>query len=258
MVAALRPAGIDAAQGCLEHLQRLVTTLRRYWPQTHILIRGDSGFCRDAIMSWCEQSPGEDYVLGMAKNERLNRELEPAMEQAQQAYQQSERASRVFAEFAYRTHQSWSAERRVIGKAEYLDKGANPRYVVTSLSARDWAGAPLYEQLYCARGDMENRIKEQQLDMFADRTSAHRMKVNQLRLWLSSMAYVLVEAIRRLGLSGSAQPRLQCGTIRLRLLKIGALIRITTRRIHISLSSGHPWQALFDQVLANLLRPAPG
>ena len=159
LVAALRPVGIDAAQGCLEHLQRLVSTLRRHWPQTHILIRGDSGFCRDAIMSWCEQSPGVDYVLGMAKNERLNRELEPAMEQAQQAYQQSERASRVFAEFAYRTHQSWSAERRVIGKAEYLDKGANPRYVVTSLSARDWAGAPLYEQLYCARGDMENRLK---------------------------------------------------------------------------------------------------
>lgn len=202
-------------------------------------------------MSWCE-SHGVGFCLGLARNARLERALADALEEAEQRFELSQRPERLYKELAYRTRKSWSRKRRVVGKAEFLAKGRNPRFVVTSLSRRQISAAELYEQLYCARGDMENRIKEQQLDLFADRTSAHLMRVNQLRLWFSSVAYLLLVELRRLGLTGTALARAQCGTIRLKLLKIGARIRITVRRVWVSLSSAYPHQMLFAQIYANL------
>lgn len=247
----LRPCNIDAPAGALEEVKRIVEQLRTCWPEVRITLRADSAFCRDEIMAWAEENR-VDYVFGLAKNKRLKEELREAMTEARGRHEETGEAARVFAEFSYRTLRSWSRERRVVGKAEYLERGENPRFVVTSLSTEQWEKQALYEQLYCARGEMENRIKEQQLDLFADRTSTGVMRSNQLRLYFSTFAYTLLETFRRLGLKGTRMARAQCGTIRLRLLKIGALIRVSVRRLVIALSSGCPDADLFARVWTNL------
>jgi len=256
LCARLRPSNIDASAGALEEIQRIVAQLRRVWPEVEIVLRGDSGFCRDAIMSWCEENR-VGYVFGLAKNERLLKRVRKPIRQAHRQWKQTAKPARVFTEFRYRTRESWSRARRVIAKAEYLDKGENPRFVVTSWSAEHLEARRLYEEFYCARGDMENRIKEQQLALFADRTSTRWMRSNQIRLYFSSMAYCLMQALRRLGLAGTEMAKAQCQTIRLRLLKIGAQVRLTVRKIWISLAAGHPAASLFRQVFHNLTGAAP-
>ena len=244
LVAKLQQANQDASAATVEVLEWLVAQLRSQWPEVRIIVRADSGFARDAIMSWCEEH-GVDYVLGLARNSRLAATIESELAEAKAAWEATGGASRVFKDFAYRTLESWSRERRVVGKAEHLDKGSNPRFVVTSLGADAWAAQGLYEALYCARGEMENRIKEQQLYLFADRTSTGLMRSNQLRLWFSSAAYVLLCALRRLGLRGTSMARARCDTIRLRLLKIGAAVRLSVRRVWVSMASSYPHQELF-------------
>jgi hypothetical protein len=256
LCARLRPADIDASAGSVKHLRRIVAQVRRAWPQVRITIRGDSGFCREAIMAWCEAN-GVDYVLGLAQNTRLNAMSAAEQEQARVEFERTKEPARVFTDLAYRTLDSWSRERRVVAKAEHLSKGANPRFVVTSQRADDRAAKPLYEEDYCGRGEMENRIKEQQLHLFADRTSAATMRANQVRLFCSSIAYVLLEALRRLGLAGTELAEAQCQTIRLKLLKIGALVRVTVRKVWVKLSSSSPYAAVFRRVHANLARLRP-
>ena len=252
LCARLRRSNIDASAGAREEVQRIVGQIRERWPHVRILLRADSGFAREALMAWCEEH-GVDYLFGLAKNERLRRALGQQLRQAQQQCERTGQPARVFRDFTYRTRKSWSRKRRVVGKAEHLSGKSNPRFVVTSLSAEQWDARALYEDLYCARGDMENRIKEQQLYLFADRTSAATMRANQIRLWFSSVAYLLLQALRRLGLRGTALARAQCDTIRLKLLKIGARIRVTVRRVWIALSSGSPYADLFEQVYRNLV-----
>ena len=253
LCARLRPANEDPAAGAVAELERIVGHLRRAWPTTRIVVRGDSGFCRDAIMSWCEER-GLDYVFGLARNARLVRAVGGELHAARMAYERTGKAARRYADFDYRTRKSWSRARRVVGKAEHLAKGSNPRFVVTSLPRRKASAKRLYEKLYCARGDMENRIKEQQLDLFADRTSAHEMRANQLRLYFSSFAYVLLHGLRRLGARDTELARAQCGTLRLRLLKVAARIRITARRVWLSFPQTYPYGKLLADVLANLRR----
>jgi len=248
--ARLRPSNIDASAGSREELERIVAQIRQTWPDVKITMRGDAGFCREELMVWCEQHP-VDYVLGLAKNERLKAEIAPQLQQAAAAYAATGQAARVFKAFTYQTRESWSRARRVIAKAEHLEKGANPRFVVTSLSPPAWEARALYEELYCARGEMENRIKEQ-LWLFADRTSTALLRSNQVRLYFSSVAYLLMEALRRLGLAGTELSRAQCATLRLKLLKIGAQIRVTVRRVWISLAEGYAHAGLFAQVWAQL------
>jgi len=254
LCARLRKSDIDASAGSVEELERVVGQIRAQWPQTEIIIRGDSGFCREAIMAWCEAN-GVEFVLGLAKNARLRRFSLAARVQAHLQFLRSAEPSRVFCEFGYQTRDSWSRARRVVAKAEHLAKGANPRFVVTSLPGERAGARTLYEDLYCARGDMENRIKEQQLDLFADRTSTQLMRANQIRLYFSSFAYVLLCALRRLGLQGTKLARAQCGSIRVKLLKIGARIRVSVRRIRIAFSQSYPGADLFAQVLRNLQSP---
>jgi hypothetical protein len=246
LCARLRSSNIDASSGSVEELQRIVAQIRAAWPQVHIVVRGDSGFCREELMSWCE-AEGVDYLLGLAKNDRLKADIAKEMQEAKAQYQETGRAARLFKEFVYQTRKSWSCARRVVAKAEHLEKGENPRFVVTSLNREAWPAQELYEQHYCARGDMENRIKEQ-LMLFSDRTSTHYLRSNQLRLYFSSIAYVLLQMLRRLGLQGTELAKAQCSTIRLKLLKIGALIRITIRKVWISLAGGYPHVALFQQI----------
>jgi len=248
--ARLRPSNIDASAGSREELERIVTQIRQAWPEVKITIRGDSGFCREELMSWCEANR-VDYVLGLAKNERLKAEIAPELEQAAAAYAATGQAVRVFKEFTYQTRESWSRVRRVIAKAEHLEKGSNPRFVVTSLSPQAWEVRALYEQLYCARGEMENRIKEQ-FSLFADRTSTAFLRSNQTRLYFSSVAYLLMEALRRLGLKETDLARAQCSTIRLKLLKIGALIRVTVRKIWVSMAGGYPYAELWARIWSRL------
>ena len=253
LCARLRTADQDGAAGTIEELEPIVERIRARWPETKIWIRGDSGFARDAIMAWCEANDVE-YVLGLARNARLQRILAPEQERARQQTEATNEAARFFKDFRYETLNSWSRERRVVGKAEQLVGKANPRFVVTTLSRDEYDAETLYKEIYCARGDMENRIKEQQLGMFADRTSAHTMRANQLRLWLSSLAYALVHALRRLGLMGTELARAQVGTIRTRLFKIGGQVKASVRRIVIELSRAFPEQDVFWQALANLRR----
>ncbi len=243
LCARLRPSNIDASAGSLEEVQRIVRQIRARWPETRILLRADSGFCREELLAWCE-SNAVDYVFGFARNQRLRRIIGRAMQQAKQEHRRTGKAARVFCEFAYRTKKSWSRARRVIAKAEQIEGKENPRYLVTSLGQEDWPAQKLYEQLYCARGEMENRIKEQ-LSLFADRLSTEALRSNQLRLYFSSLAYVLVEALRRLGLAGTEWAEAQVDTIRLRLLKIAAQVRVTARRIWIRFSRAYPWQNVF-------------
>lgn len=251
LCARLRQSNIDASEGTREELEKIVGQIRAAWPEVKIILRGDSGFCREAIMAWCETND-VDFVLGFAKNDRLKAIIANEMEQALHEYQQTQKAARVFTEFLYETRQSWTRGRRVVAKAEHLDKGANPRFVVTSIDSEHMDARNVYEQLYCARGDMENRIKEQQLWLFADRTSAGRMRANQLRLYFSSVAYMLMQALRRLGLRGTQMATAQSNTIRQKLLKIGAQIRISVRKVWVSLAGGYPYMDLFAQVYKNL------
>jgi hypothetical protein len=254
LCARLRPSNIDGAKGSVAEVERIVAQIRQAWPQVRIILRGDSGFCRDELLSWCEEN-GVDYVVGLAQNARLLREIEVAGAEAAAQFQQSGKAARVFTEFVYQTRNSWSRARRVIAKAEHLEKGANPRFVVTSLSSQEtifpapsrWGARSLYEEFYCARGDMENRIKEQMM-LFADRTSTSWLRSNQIRLYFSTVAYLLMQALRQLGLAGTELAKAQCNTVRLKLLKIGAQIRITVRKVWVSLSTGYPYLELFRQV----------
>ena len=246
LVAKLRRSNIDASAGAVAEIERIVAQIRARWPQVRIVLRADSGFARDGLMGWCEANQ-VDYVLGLARNPRLVREIAAELDQARAAAEETGAAARCFKDFRYQTLDTWSRERRVVGKAEQLvagdgAPGANPRFVVTNLTAEVWAAPTLYEQLYCARGEMENRIKECQLDLFADRTSAGTMRANQLRLWFASMAYVLLAALRRIGLATTRLARATAGTIRLRLLKLGALVRVSGRRVTVAMASGHPWQ----------------
>jgi len=252
LAARLRTSDRDGADGALPELERIIAQIRQRWPQVKILIRADSGFCRDAIMAWCEAQPAIYYVLGLARNARLEKELAPSLAEAQGVYEHTQQAARVFHEFPYQTRKSWSRARRVVGKAEVMALGHNPRFIVTNLPAAQHAGQALYEQVYCARGDMENRIKEQQLALFADRTSTATMRANQLRLYCSSIAYTLMEGLRRLGLAGTAMARAQCQTIRLKLLKIGAQVHVTVRKVWVSFSSACPYTHIFQQVFRNL------
>jgi len=256
LCARLRTADQDAAAGAAGEVARIVAQLRQRWGQVEIWVRGDSGYCREELMAWCE-AQGVGYILGLAKNERLVAQLADEMSLAKTLHEQSGQAARVFKDLEYRTRESWSQARRVVGKAEHLAKGANPRFVVTSLPAAAFAAQELYEDLYCARGEMENRIKEQQLYLFADRTSAATMRANQLRLWFSSVAYLLLQALRRLALAETALARAQCQTIRLKLLKIGAQVKVTVRRVIISLAEGCPYATEFAAAYARLQRLAP-
>jgi hypothetical protein len=256
LCAQLRPSHIDAAAGSVEAVERIVKQLRAAWPKVPILVRGDAGFCREALMASCE-AHDVDFLFGLARNARLERWLAPFLTAAEAAFTATGQPARVFAETDYQTLESWSRQRRVVGKAEWLAKGANPRFVVTSLPPEAVDAQTLYEQRYCARGEMENRIKEQQLDLFADRTSSSHFATNQLRLWCSTVAYLLVSELRRLGLKGTTWARAQCGTIRLKLLKIGARVQVSVRRIRLALASGYPYEALFVQVYANLRRAPP-
>jgi hypothetical protein len=248
----LRTSNIDASADSVEELEPIVARIRQRWPAVKIQLRGDAGFCREKLMAWCERE-GMDYIFGLAQNPRLKQQIATHMAQVEKQYLETQAPARVFNEFFYSTKDTWSRERRVVAKAEHLDKGANPRFVVTSLSPEQMAAQELYEKGYCARGDCpENRIKEQQLDLFADRTSTGKMWSNQLRLYFSSMAYVLLQTLRRTALAGTELEKAQCGTIRLKLLKIGAQVRVTVRKIWISLSSAYPYAALFTGVLATL------
>ena len=257
LCARLRPANIDASAGALEEVDRLVAQLRAAWPTVRITLRADSGFCRDALMTWAE-AQAVDFVFGLAKNDRLLALIPAELAAAAAQCATTGQPERVFAERTYQTRDSWSRARRVVAKAEQLTGGAdgksNPRFVVTSLPVAGIDARTLYEDLYCARGEMENRIKEQQLMLFADRTSAATMRANQLRLYFSSVAYLLLHALRRLALVGTALAQAQCQTIRLTLLKIGARIRITVRNVWLALASGCPYAALFAQVHATLRR----
>ncbi len=251
LCARLRRSNQDAAAGSLEEVERIVGRIRRRWPKTRIVIRGDSGFCRDWLMSWCERNDVY-YVLGLAKNARLKRALGDALQEARSLFKETGHAARLYKELRYRTRKSWSCERRVIGKAEHLAKGANPRFVVTNLDIGEFDARRLYEEQYCARGDMENRIKEQQLDLFADRTSTATLRANQLRLYFASFAYALVSALRRLGLTDTPLAKAQCGTIRERLFKIGVRLKVTVRKVWLSYAESYPWADLFAQILERL------
>ena len=243
LCARLRPANQDAAAGSVEEVSRIVTQVRERWPEVRIVLRADSGFCREELMAWCEANH-VDFLFGLARNQRLSKIIGAQMHQAGLLHQASGKAARVFTEFSYRTRKSWSRARRVVAKAEYLDKGENPRFVVTSLTPDRWAAQELYEKFYCARGEMENRIKEQ-MCLFADRLSTDEMKGNQLRLYFSALAYTLMEALRRLGLKGTEWAEAQVDTIRLKLFKIGAVVRISVRRVLLQLSSAYPWKNIY-------------
>ncbi|MBX3499295.1 MAG: IS1380 family transposase [Rhizobiaceae bacterium] len=241
LAAKLRPANIDAAAGAQEEIARIVAQIRARWPAVRIVLRADSGFAREALMAWCEAN-AVDYLFGLARNARLVGEIAAELAMAAAESTITGAPARRFKDFLWTTRDSWSRRRRVVGKAEHTQDEANPRFVVTSLGP-DRAGArALYEGLYCARGEMENRIKECQLDLFADRTSSATMRANQLRLWFASFAYVLLDGLRRIALKTTALADATCGSIRLKLLKIGALVRVSVRRVRIAMASGHPWQ----------------
>ena len=248
-----RVANQDAAEGSLAELKRIVAQIRGEWPEVKIIVRGDAGFCREELMSWCETN-GVEYVLGLVRNERLRSLIDDALDEAARQQQQTGRPARVFREFDYQTLKSWSRARRVVAKAEQLVGKQNPRYVVTSLDAERWPAQALYEQLYCGRGEAENRIKEQ-LSLFADRMSSETLRANQLRLHLSSLAYVLLVGLRRLGLKGTRWARAQTETIRRGLLKIGAQVRVSVRRVQLSLASGYPYEEAFAAVYRALRPP---
>ena len=246
LAAKLRTANIDASAGAMEEIARIVGQVRKPWPDVGIVLRADSGFAREAVMAWCEAN-GVDYIFGLAKNKRLARAIAAELIQAKKESKTSGNPARRFKEFNWSTRKSWSRERRVIAKAEWTQDKANPRFIVTSLSQAKGDARHLYEKVYCARGEMENRIKECQLDLFADRTSTATFSANQLRLWFASMAYVLIDSLRRIALPGTDLAQATCATIRRKLFKIGALVTISVRRIKLAMASGCPYQTVFAQ-----------
>jgi hypothetical protein len=255
LAARLRRSNIDASAGAVEEVARIVAQIRRRWPSTRILLRGDSGFARETLMAWCEANR-VDFLFGLARNQRLEATIRTELMLASVDSLRTGQPARRFKNFMWSTLDSWSRDRRVVGKAEVTGGDANPRFVVTSLRPAEAGAQHLYEAIYCARGEMENRIKECQLDLFADRTSAATMRANQLRLWFAAMAYVLLCALRRIGLPHTQFAESTCGTIRLKLLKIGALVRVSVRRIKFAMASACPWQDEFALVHARLLRAA--
>jgi peptidyl-tRNA hydrolase len=261
LAAVLRPSNIDASEGAAFCLSRLIEPIREAWPSVRIIVRGDSAFARERIMAFCEEA-GIDYVFGLAKNARLKRMVAPWMEERRRKALIRGKPARRYKNFWYRTLNSWSRKRRVVAKIEHLGSKANPRFVVTSISREELGAWRLYEDLYCQRGEMENRIKEQQLDLFAGRTSTARMASNQLRLWFSAVAYTLVMLLRRWGLSGiekssALTARSYAGTIREKLLKIGARVKVSVRRVAVQLAEGYPFGALLRGVHANLMASGP-
>ena len=256
LCAKLRRSNIDASADSLPEIKRIVEAIRQKWPEVEIILRADSGFARNRIMAWCEENE-VDYVFGLAKNKRLGRRIEDLLEEVKKVAEEKEEPVRRFTEFAYSTLESWSKKRRVVAKAEHIPGKSNPRFVVTSLTGEDHEAKELYEELYCARGEMENRIKEKQLGLFADRTSAQEMRVNQIRLWLSSLAYVLISRLRRWGLRGTKWAKLQARTLRAKLLKIGALVSVSVRRVYLRMTTHYPYQQLFRKVLINLRGVGP-
>ena len=244
LAAKLRPANIDGSAGAMEEIARIVEQIRARWPLVRIIVRADSGFAREALMAWCEAN-GVDFIFGLAKNVRLNRAIGAELVMAREESRTTGQPARHFKELVWSTRKSWSRQRRVIAKAEWTQGEANPRFIVTSLTAADGDGRRLYEDVYCARGEMENRIKECQMDLFADRTSTATMRANQLRLWFASMAYVLLDSLRRLALQATDLANATCGTIRRKLFKIGALVTISVRRIKLAMASGCPYKAIF-------------
>ena len=248
LCARLRPSNVDGAAGALDEVKRIVAQLRARWPRAPIVLRADSGFCREELMAWCEADENRvDFLFGLARNARLEKIIGKQVHEAKLKHAETGKAARVFTEFDYQTKKSWARARRVVAKAEYLDKGQNPRFVVTSLSADKWAAQDLYEKFYCQRGEMENRIKEQ-MHLFAYRLSTEEMKGNQLRLYLSALAYTLVEALRRLALKGTEWAQAQADTIRGKLFKIGARVRISARRVWLEMNSNYPWQHIYAKV----------
>jgi hypothetical protein len=254
LCARLREANHDASFDSLREIQRIVEQIRAAWPEVKIILRGDSGFCRNQLMSWCE-AHRVDFLFGMARNQRLRRIIGAEMHAATEQWKQTGKPARVFSEFQYQTKKTkkggWDRERRAVAKAEHIDGKENPRFVVTSLTSEEWPPQALYEELYCERGNMENRIKEQ-FSLFADRVSAETMRANQMRLYLSAMAYILMSGLRRLGLKATELAQAQVSTIRTKLLKIGAQIRVTVRKVWVSMASSYPWQDLYQQVWTNL------
>jgi Transposase DDE domain group 1 len=251
LCARMRPSNIDASAGSCKEIERIVTRIRAAWPEIKIVLRGDSGFCREELMAWCE-AHAVDYVFGVARNSLLQKKVAEALQQAQRQFEETQQAARVFVEFEHETASgTWSRQRRVVAKAEHIAGKSNPRFIVTSLDSAAWAAQNLYEELYCARGDMENRIKEQ-FALFADRVSAATLRANQLRLYFSVMAYTLMCGLRRLGLKATEWATAQAGTIRLRLLKIGAQIRVTVRKVWVQMTRSFPLQELFAHALHQL------
>jgi hypothetical protein len=254
LAAILRPSNIDASAGCLPHVERIVQRLRQAWPQVEIVLRGDSGFCRNYLMRWCEANRVH-FIFGLAKNKRLLKIVGKELQDAKELFAPTKQPSRLFKDFEYRTQKSWSRPRRVVAKAEHIagDK-SNPRFVVTSLSTDAFDAKTLYEEQYCARGEMENRIKEQQLYLFADHLCCETMRANQLRLYFSTVAYVVMRSLREFGLKETAMESAQCDTIRVRLFKIGGVVRVSVRRVVVLMSEAYPWREAFAAVWANLRR----
>jgi hypothetical protein len=251
LCARLRPSSIGPAVGSRKEVERVVQQIRQRWPEVSIILRGDSGFCSDELMTWCEKNR-VDFVVGMARNSRTEDLIHGSLAEAKQQFEATQQPARIFVEFEYETLKgTWSKKRRVVAKAEHINGKSNPRFIVTSLGSEDWDKQKLYEELYCARGDMENRLKEQFV-LFADRVSASTLRANQQRIYLSVIAYTLMNGLRRLGLPTTTLATAQVGTIRLKLLKIGALIQVTVRKVWVRLASSYPFQALFSQVLQQL------
>lgn len=256
LCARLRKANIDASAGSVVELAGIVAEIRHAWPDVRIVLRADSGFCREEIMKWSEDHQIE-FVFGIARNSRLERRIRKPMRKAMVRCKRTGEPVRIFSDLKYRTKDTWTTSRRVVAKAEALPLGANPRFIVTSFTKEEFDARSLYEDVYCARGETENKIKEQQLFLFADRTSTHWMRSNQIRLYFSSMAYVLMSALRRIGLAGTELAKAQCDTIRTKLLKIGARIQVTCRRVWVSFASSCPYATIFTVVFDNLTRGPP-
>jgi hypothetical protein len=255
LAAKLRPSNIDASAGSVEEVARIVAQIRRRWPRTRILLRADSGFAREALMAWCEMNQ-VDFVFGLARNARLVEEISVELLQAEAEASATGKPARRFKDFRYATLDSWSRRRRVVAKAEWTNGEANPRFIVTSLNKAETSARFLYEKVYCARGEMENRIKECQGDLFADRTSTATLGANQLRLWLASFAYALLCALRRIGLAHTQFAEATCGTIRLKLLKLAGLVRVSARRIKFALASACPYADEWRLAAARLVTTA--
>ena len=251
LCARLRPSSIGPAVGSRKEVERIVKQIRQRWPEVKIILRGDSGFCSDELLTWCEDN-GVDYVVGVARNQRLEKLIDGELAKAKQQFEATQQPARIFVEFEHKTLKgAWNKDRRVVAKAEHINGKSNPRFIVTSLDAERWEKQKLYEELYCARGDMENRIKEQFV-LFAGRVSLSTMRGNQLRIYLSVIAYTLMNGLRRLGLKATAMATAQVGTIRLKLLKLGALIQVTVRKVWVRMASSYPYQALFSEALKQL------